>query len=88
MIHMEADHSVEVNVITLENEKDYEIIDTIKINDNKYLILSNEVDDYDICVRKIIMKDNKEHITKLDSKEEFEEVMTTFYQKYMKKEAN
>ena len=50
------------------------------------MILSNELDDYDICARKVIIKDNKEYITKLKDKEEFEEVMTNFYNKYMKKE--
>ena len=82
---MEAD-KIEVNVITLENNRDYEIIDTIKIDDNRYLILSNEEDDNDICVRKIIVDANREYITKLDSKEELEEVMTNFYNKYIKKE--
>lgn len=77
---------IEVNVITLENEKDYEIIDTIKIDEHKYLILSNEEDDNDICVRKVIEKEGKEYITTLDSEEEFENVMKKFYDKYMKKE--
>lgn len=77
---------IEVNVITLENEKDYEIIDTLKIQENKYLVLSNEEDDYDICVRKVIIEDNKEYIIPLGTKEEFEEVMTVFYKKYIKKE--
>lgn len=84
---MEAD-KIEVNVITLENNRDYEIIDTIKIDDKKYLILSNEEDDNDICVRKVIVEGGREYITKLDNKEELEEVMTNFYNKYMKKEEN
>lgn len=84
---MEAD-KIEVNVITLENNRDYEIIDTIKIGDNKYLILSNEKDDNDICVRKVIVEGEREYITKLENKEELEEVMTNFYNKYMKKEEN
>lgn len=83
--HLEAD-KIEVHVITLENNKNYEIIDTIQINDNKYLILSNEEDDNDICVRKVIVEGEREYITKLDTKEEFEEIMCTFYNKYMKKE--
>jgi len=84
---LEAD-KIEVNVITLENNRDYEIIDTIKIGDNKYLILSNEKDDNDICVRKVIVEGEREYITKLENKEELEEVMTNFYNKYMKKEEN
>jgi len=75
---------IEVNVITLENNKDYEIIDTIVYNGEKYLILSNELDDFDICVRKILTKEDKEYLVRLDSENEFNEVMTVFNSKYKK----
>lgn len=79
---------IEVDVITLENNKDYEIIDTIVYNNNKYLILSNEENDYDICVRKIIIKEDREYLARLDSENEFNEVMTVFNTKYIKKVGN
>lgn len=84
---MEQD-KIEVNVITLENNKEYEIIDTIVYNDNKYLILSNEENDYEICVRKVITREDREYIVRLDSENEFNEVMTIFNTKYIKKVEN
>ncbi|MBQ8902141.1 MAG: DUF1292 domain-containing protein [Bacilli bacterium] len=72
---------MEVNVVTLENNKDYIIIDTIEFNDNKYLFLSNKDDENDMCVRKIITKD-REYLTKLDNKNELEEVLNIFATKY------
>lgn len=68
-----------MNLITLENNQDYIILSTIDFNNNKYLILANELDDKDLCIRKVIMsKDNKEVIVKLDSNEEFFEVLAMF----------
>ncbi|MBQ7030939.1 MAG: DUF1292 domain-containing protein [Bacilli bacterium] len=72
---------MEVNVVTLENNKDYIIIDTIEFNDNKYLFLSNKDDENDMCVRKIITKD-REYLTKLESENELEEVLNIFATKY------
>lgn len=72
---------MEVNVITLENEKDYIIIDTIEYNNNKYLFLSNKEDENDMCVRKVILKD-KEYLIKLESENELEEVLNVFTTKY------
>ena len=72
---------MEVNVVTLENNKDYIIIDTIEFNDNKYLFLSNKDDENDMCVRKIITKD-REYLTKLESENELEEVLNIFTTKY------
>ena len=82
-MNLEQDN-IEINIITLENNKDYEIIDTIVNNNEKYLILSNENDDFDICVRKILAKEDREYLVKLDTENEFNEVMTIFYTKYNK----
>lgn len=83
---MEAD-KIEINVITLENGIDYLIIDTIINNENKYLFLAQENNDLDMCIRKVIKKeDNEEYLVKLDNDDEFEEVMTLFNEKHTKKE--
>ena len=87
MKDMEQDN-IEINVITLENNLDYEIIDTIIYNNEKYLILSNELDDFDICVRKILAKEDREYLVKLDDENEFNEVMTIFNSKYNKEGDN
>lgn len=73
---------MEVNVITLENENEYIIIDTIEFNNNKYLFLSNKEDETDMCVRKVLIKEEKEYLVKLDSENELEEILNKFSQKY------
>jgi len=70
---------VEVNCVTIENGREYIIIDAIVIENNKYLVLANETDEFDKCIRKVIVEDGKEYITKLDTEEEFDEVMKEFY---------
>lgn len=79
---------VEVNVIKLEDGIDYVIIDAIQNENNKYLFLANKNDELDVCIRKIILKDDKEYLVKLDSDEEFEDIMTLFNLKYREKEVH
>lgn len=73
---------IEVNVVKLEDNLDYVIIDTIKSEKNNYLVLAKKDSEFDVCIRKIIKEDNKEYLVKLDSEEEFEEVMTLYNEKY------
>ena len=73
---------MKANIITLENGKNYAVIDTLEDNANKYLFFVNENDGIDVGVRKVVKKDNKEYITKLDSKEELEKVMLLYHEKY------
>ena len=85
---MEQD-KIEINVIKLENNLNYLIIDTIlDENNNKYLFLAEENNSKDIRIRKVIMEDNKEYLVKLDSDEEFEAVMTLFDKKHRKEDNN
>ena len=70
---------IDVNVMTLENGKDYIITDTVASNSNKYLFLMGKLDKNDILIRKII---TKEYVVKLDSEDEFAEVMTLFADKH------
>lgn len=70
---------MKMTLITLENNQDYIVLSTIELNNNKYFILVNELDEKDLCIRKVIMnKDNKEVLVKLDSNEEFFEVLSMF----------
>ena len=73
---------MKANIITLENGKNYAVIDTLEDNANKYLFFVNENDGIDVGVRKVVKKDNKEYITKLDSREELEKVMLLYHEKY------
>lgn len=79
---------LEVNVIKLENNLEYIIVDTIENNSNKYLFLSNKDDSNDACIRKVIEKDGKEFLRKLETEEELEDVIVLFSQKHEMKEGN
>ena len=77
---------VEVNIIELEDNEEYIIFEALENQFGKYLFLAKEKDENSITIRKIIKKDGKDYLTKLDSDEEFDEVIKTFYEKHGKKE--
>ena len=68
----------EVEVITLEDNKDYNVMKKIEQNGFTYLLLSNVDDDTDICVRKEINKDDSSYIAMLSNKEELDSVLKLF----------
>lgn len=82
---LEAD-KIEVDVITLEDGEEYIVFETLESENNKYLFLANEKDQDDVCIRKVILKENKEYLIKLDNDDEFDEVMALFHQKHKEKE--
>ena len=79
---------LEVNVIELEDGLSYVIVDAIQNENNKYLFLANVDDENDICVRKIILKESKEYLSKLSNDDELEEALTLFNIKHEKKEGD
>lgn len=63
-------------IITLNN-KDYIVSAALEVDGNKYLLLSNENDLDDICIRKVIKNHtNEEILVKLENTEEFNKVLT------------
>ena len=72
---------VEVSIITLDNGKNYEIIDKIKDNDQTYLFLINENDENDKCIRKQVIENDKE-ILYQHNEDEFKIVLEKFMKKY------
>lgn len=68
-------------VYTLEDGKDFILIDTLEYNDAKYLLLSSEKKSDFICIRKIIIENNEEYIVKLEEYE-FEVVVDQFLLKH------
>ena len=82
---------INVNVIKLEDDKEYLIIDVLKVLDNNYLILATEkydIADNDIRVRRVINQDGKDYLVKLDSEEELKSVLKAFYDKHNGKGEN
>ena len=68
----------DVEVITLDDNIDYNVIDRKDLNGFTYLLLANVNDETDICVRKEIKKNDKEYIAMLSSDEELENVLKEF----------
>jgi hypothetical protein len=72
----------EYNVITLENGIEYTEIDRINFNNNCYVVLSNLDDPSDFCIRRLINDNNQEYIVGLENREEFNNVLKLFNDKY------
>ena len=69
----------ETNVkITDIDGKEYIELDTIMINDNKYVYLVNKNDDKDFIINKIVVENEKEYYEGLSSNEEFQIALLTF----------
>ena len=70
----------ELDAIQLEG-REFVIIDEIVLNGVKYIHLANASDIEDFCIRKIVLRDNKEILTGLDTIEEFDFVLDAFIKK-------
>ena len=57
------------DVITLENNEEYSVINTVSHNDIKYLLLSDVSNSKDICIRKVVTDHAKEYISRLEESE-------------------
>ena len=76
---------MEKDVITVNIKgTDYIVLDEIKIKDITYVYLVNENDENDFFINKVIIKNDEEYITGLDSEEEAKAAM----QAYVEKNAN
>lgn len=68
-------------VYTLEDGKDFILLDTLEYNNEQYLLLSSEKKSDYICIRKLIIDNNIEYIVKLEEYE-FEVVVDQFLLKH------
>lgn len=64
----------------LEDNERYMQIDSIVNNDVEYILLSQETNPSNICLRKIINQDNLEYYSRLSTKE-FNEMFLKFQEK-------
>lgn len=71
----------EVNIITLDDGKDCMVTDELVINNVKYLLLTNEDDVADFCIRKINNINNSEYLVGLNNKDEVLNVLKEFAKK-------
>lgn len=71
-----------IEVVTLEDGKDYMVTAELEINNIKYLFLTNEDDVADFCLRKINTINNNEYLVGLNDKEEVIKVLQEFANKF------
>lgn len=71
-----------IEVVTLEDGKDYMVTAELEINNIKYLFLTNEDDVADFCLRKINTINNNEYLIGLNDKEEVIKVLQEFTNKF------
>lgn len=62
----------EIEVVTLEDNLDYVILTEVNIDSNKYMVLSREDDPNVVAVRKVIIEDGNEYLTKVNTEIENE----------------
>lgn len=74
--------NINCNVITLENNIDYVEVDKIEFNNNTYLFLSNEDNDNDFTIRRLIRENDEEYLEKLNNQEEFDRILKLFIDKF------
>lgn len=72
---------IDVNVTNI-NGKDYIEVDTIYVNGIKYVYLSNENDDKDYLILRVVNDNGKDFYDKIESDEEFELVLLNFTKKH------
>ena len=69
----------EINSIVLEDGKDYMILDTLVISENRYLVLSKIEDSRDFCIRKLL---DDGTLIGLSDKTEFDKVALYYLKKH------
>lgn len=70
------------NVITLGDNIEYTEIDRVNFNKNTYSILSDLDNPSNFCIKKLILENNYEYVVGIDTREEFDNVLKVFTDKY------
>jgi len=68
----------EMEIVTLEDDNNYIIIDTI----DKYVYLASEDDKEYFGIRKIELENGEEYFSALDNEEEFNKALSLFTNKF------
>lgn len=74
--------SENIDVVTLDNGKNYMVTEELVINNIKYVYLTNEDDVADFCIRKVNYINNNEYLIGLDNKEEVLMALNEFTKKH------
>ena len=73
----------EYEVVELEDNKEYFILDEIVIDNIKYVYLSLEEDPQSFKIRKVKIEGENEIFSGLDTSEEFDKAMMSFAKKHI-----
>lgn len=68
----------EVDVVSLEDGNDYIILGETTLNNEKYVLLSQEEDETKICIRKIVYIDNEEYFETVEDNNLVKNIMSKF----------
>ena len=68
----------ELEIITLDDGKDYIVTDEIIIDDVKYVYFTDEADIASFCIRKINIINNEEYLVGLKDRNEFNMALEKF----------
>ena len=60
---------IEVNAYLLENNEYYNEIDSVYYDDKKYMLLVNENNNHDVCIRRLEIRDGEDYIITLNDTE-------------------
>ena len=60
---------IEVNAYLLENNEYYNEIDSVYYDDKKYMLLVNENNNRDVCIRRLEIRDGEDYIITLNDTE-------------------
>lgn len=71
---------INVNVTDIDG-KEYIELDTVEVNNSKYVYLVSTNDDKDFLINKIVIDNGKEYYEGLESNEEFQIVLLNFIKK-------
>ena len=72
----------EIEIVTLEDNLDYMVIDEIPNGDILYVYLANIDDEKDVCVRKVTHEHGEDMLNGLDSSEELDKALLLFARKH------
>lgn len=69
---------MDVNIVTLDDGKEYMIIYALENKLGKYIFLAEEENPENLNIRKIVIKDGKECLSRLKDEDEYDQVMSDF----------
>jgi len=68
-------------ILTLENNKEYVVVDTVVHEEENFVYLINNNDNKEILIQRVKIEDGAETLYPLKDKEEFKALLQVFFEK-------